>query len=76
MGMRMVEKRLWRKLFWPDTLKGRLWILLVIVTITPIILIGFTSYYWMYKAQEEKISSNYQSMVNARKDSQRRFSPI
>ncbi|OME06732.1 sensor histidine kinase [Paenibacillus odorifer] len=69
MGMRMVEKRLWRKLFWPDTLKGRLWILLVIVTITPIILIGFTSYYWMYKAQEEKISSNYQSMVNARKDS-------
>lgn len=55
--------QLFRK-FWPDTLKGRLWLLLVVVTIMPIALIGFTSYFWMYKAQEEKISSNYQSTVN------------
>ncbi|GLX68584.1 sensor histidine kinase [Paenibacillus glycanilyticus] len=57
----------WRRRFLPDTLKGRLSILLVIVTITPIILIGFTSFYWMYRVQLEKISTSYQSSVNNEK---------
>jgi len=61
-----MNRGLWLKLL-PDTLKGRLSILLVIVTITPIILIGFTSYYWLYKVQIEKISTNYEFMVNNEK---------
>ncbi|BBH24259.1 histidine kinase [Paenibacillus baekrokdamisoli] len=56
--------RRWRNVIWPDTLKGRLIILLIVVSITPIALIGFTSYYWMYKVQLEKISTNYQSLVD------------
>ncbi|MNO19105.1 putative sensor-like histidine kinase [compost metagenome] len=60
-------KRSWQSKLLPDTLKGRLSILLVIVTITPIILIGLTSYYWMYKVQLEKVSLNYESMINNEK---------
>ncbi|MEK0316190.1 sensor histidine kinase [Cohnella sp. 56] len=67
--MAIADKLKWHKLLWPDTLRGRLWILLVIVTVTPIVLIGITSYYWTYKAQEEKIGSNYQSMVDGKKES-------
>lgn len=59
-----LSKRTWRTALWPDTLKGRLIILLIIVSITPIVLVGFTSYYWMYKVQQEKISVNYQSIVD------------
>ncbi|GGD84268.1 sensor histidine kinase [Paenibacillus nasutitermitis] len=62
--MERAGKTPWNHILWPGTLKGRLSILLVIVTITPIVLIGFTSYYWMYKVQLEKISANYQSIVN------------
>ncbi|MFC3801847.1 histidine kinase [Cohnella sp. GCM10012308] len=50
-----------------DTLRGRLSILLIVVTITPIVLIGFTSYYWMYKGQSEKIVASYQSMVDGQR---------
>ncbi|MFD0712477.1 sensor histidine kinase [Paenibacillus sp. GCM10027626] len=56
----------WKRVVWPDTLRGRLSILLVVVTITPIVLIGVTSYYWMLKVQTEKISANYQSMADAK----------
>ncbi|MCL6459100.1 MAG: sensor histidine kinase [Gorillibacterium sp.] len=62
MGLR--KRRKWKQILWPGTLKSRLSLLLVIVTITPITLLGFTSYYWMYKMQTEKISANYQSIVN------------
>lgn len=54
----------WRTALWPDTLKGRLIILLIIVSVTPIVLVGFTSYYWLDKVQQEKISVNYQSIVD------------
>jgi two-component system sensor histidine kinase YesM len=56
--------RRWRNALWPDTLKGRLIILLIIVSVTPIVLVGVTSYYWMYKVRQEKISVNYQSLVD------------
>lgn len=57
------------KRIWPNTLKGRLTTLLVFVTITPIFLIGFTSYYWFYKVQMEKVNVNYQMLVESERDS-------
>ncbi|MDG0814354.1 hypothetical protein [Cohnella rhizosphaerae] len=63
---RAVGSSLWRAIRL-DTLRGRLSILLIVVTITPIVLIGFTSYYWMYKGQSEKIVANYQSMVDGQR---------
>ncbi|MBB6671975.1 sensor histidine kinase [Cohnella nanjingensis] len=53
---------------WPKTLRERLILLLVVVTITPILLIGVTSYHWMYQVQIEKSSLSDQSIVNYERD--------
>ncbi|MCU6711432.1 sensor histidine kinase [Paenibacillus sp. J5C_2022] len=53
---------------WPDTLKGRLSILLIFVTITPIVLIGFTSYFWFYQIQMEKINASYETVLRGERD--------
>ncbi|GBG10762.1 hypothetical protein PAT3040_05526 [Paenibacillus agaridevorans] len=53
---------------WPDTLKGRLSILLIFVTITPIVLIGITSYFWFYQVQMEKINASYETVLRSERD--------
>ncbi|WP_058303002.1 sensor histidine kinase [Gorillibacterium timonense] len=64
---RKMESKLLKRI-WPNKLKGRLTTLLVFVTLTPIILIGFTSYYWFFKVQMEKVNVNYQMLLESERD--------
>ncbi|SDW48441.1 sensor histidine kinase [Paenibacillus sp. CF384] len=52
------------KRLYPETLRTRLAIFLIIAVLTPIVLLGFISYYWIYRVQIDKVQMDLQSILD------------